>query len=207
MPAEGDQEFLDLYARELAYLRERGAEFSAAYPKVASRLGISGIHGSDPHVERLLESFAFLTARIQRGIEADFPEITTSLLGVLYPQYQSPVPAMAIASFESDKTLTSGHTVPRHTRVFAEASGGEACWFRTTSPVTVWPIEIGAASFVAPELIDIPTSMSGVAAALRIQIDSAGPKLSELGIRTLRVYLNGSGITIARLYEYLFTRD
>ncbi len=207
MPAEGDQDFLDLYARELAYLRERGAEFSAAYPKVAARLGISGHHGSDPHVERLLESFAFLTARIQRNIEGDFPELTNALLGVLYPQYGSPVPAMAIANFAADQKLTSGHTIPKHTPLFAEASGGVACWFRTCAPVTLWPIQISAAAFVAPELLDIPTSLNGVAAALRIQIESGGPKLSELGIRSLRLFLNGSGITIARLYEYLFTRD
>ena len=168
MPAEGDQDFLDLYARELAYLRERGAEFSASYPKVAARLGISGHHGSDPHVERLLESFAFLTARIQRNVEADFPELTNALLGVLYPQYGSPVPAMAIASFAADMKITSGHTIAKHTPLFAEASGGVACWFRTCAPVTLWPIQISAAAFVAPELLDIPTSMSGVAAALRM---------------------------------------
>ena len=36
-----DSKLLDYYNRELAYLRELGAEFAARYPKVAGRLGMS----------------------------------------------------------------------------------------------------------------------------------------------------------------------
>src|SRR5690606_5867693 len=55
---------LDYYNKELAYLREMGAEFAAGYPKVAARLGMNGTEVADPYVERLLEGTAFLTARI-----------------------------------------------------------------------------------------------------------------------------------------------
>ncbi len=55
---------LALYNQELAYVREMGAEFARQYPKVAGRLGMHGTEVADPYVERLLEGFSFLAARI-----------------------------------------------------------------------------------------------------------------------------------------------
>ena len=59
------EELLEYYRRELTYLRRRGADFAERYPKVAGRLEIGLDECPDPHVERLLEAFAFLTARLQ----------------------------------------------------------------------------------------------------------------------------------------------
>ncbi|EYF02868.1 type VI secretion system baseplate subunit TssF [Chondromyces apiculatus] len=205
--AHNDAELLDLYARELAYLRERGAEFSAAYPKIAPRLGLEGRHCSDPHVERLLESFAFLTARLQHRLDSDLPELTTALLGVLYPPLQSPVPSMAIAAFDvkpKDSKLTSGLVIERHTPLFAEARGGPTCRFRTCYPVTLWPIAVESAGFTAPEKLDLPSGASGVMAALQLQLRSGGPPLRALGPTRLRFYLNAGGMVGYRLYELLF---
>src|SRR5205809_901704 len=81
-----DQEdFLRYYHGELTYLRRMGAIFAERYPKLAGRLELSPHDCADPHIERLLESFAFLTARIQRRLDGEFPEFTSALLGVLYP--------------------------------------------------------------------------------------------------------------------------
>ena len=57
------EELLPYYERELAALRGLAAEFAERYPKVARRLQIARDHCEDPHVERLIESFAFLAAR------------------------------------------------------------------------------------------------------------------------------------------------
>ena len=73
-------DLVDYYRRELSYLRESGDDFSKRYPKVANRLSFSGIESKDPHTERLLESFAFLTARIQREIDREFPSTTNAIL-------------------------------------------------------------------------------------------------------------------------------
>jgi type VI secretion system protein ImpG len=93
------QEFLRSYLDELAYLRRMGKEFAHLYPKVASRLELANGVSSDPHVERLIESFAFLTARLQRRLDSELPEISASLLGILYPNLINPVPPLAIARF------------------------------------------------------------------------------------------------------------
>src|SRR5215212_1929146 len=100
MAARGSPEFLDYFARELHYLRESGAEFAKTHPKIAARLSIAGQNCGDPHVERLIESFAYLTAKLQHHIDSELPELTAALLGVLYPQYSSPIPSMAIASVQ-----------------------------------------------------------------------------------------------------------
>ena len=98
--ADFNAEMLDHYQRELSYLRHSGAAFAQRYPKVANRLQLSGDESPDPHVERLLESFAFLTARLQQNVENDFPEITTALLGVLFPQFTTPIPAMTVDKYD-----------------------------------------------------------------------------------------------------------
>jgi type VI secretion system protein ImpG len=77
--------FFEYYQRELDYLRNSGAHFARQFPKIAKRLDIGGLESADPHIERLIESFAYLTARLQRTIDDDFPQITSALLGVLYP--------------------------------------------------------------------------------------------------------------------------
>jgi type VI secretion system protein ImpG len=59
-----DPRLLEYYNRELQFVREMGAEFAASYPRIASRLGMDGLECADPYVERLLEGFAFLTARV-----------------------------------------------------------------------------------------------------------------------------------------------
>src|SRR3954469_12645724 len=92
-------ELLTYYNGELAFLRELGAEFAARYPKVAARLLLEADKCEDPHVERILEGVAFLTARIRRKIDDEFPEITDALLGILYPHFQRPLPSMSIVQF------------------------------------------------------------------------------------------------------------
>src|SRR2546423_14700266 len=95
-----DIRLLRHYNRELQRLREMGAEFAAEFPKIAARLRIDDLEVSDPYVERLLEGFAFLAARVQLRLDAEFPRFTQRLLDILYPQFMAPVPSMLIAPVE-----------------------------------------------------------------------------------------------------------
>src|SRR5689334_19366715 len=80
------------YDRELGYIRKLAGEFAEQHPKIAGRLRLSGEATDDPHVERLLQGFAFIAARIHRKLDDDFPELTQGLLEVLYPHYLAPIP-------------------------------------------------------------------------------------------------------------------
>ena len=55
----------------------------ARYPKVASRLQLEPTKCEDPHVERLLEGFAFLAARVHHRLDDDLPEVSEAMLDVL----------------------------------------------------------------------------------------------------------------------------
>src|ERR1700677_5388453 len=90
------------YERELTYMRQLGAQFAEKYPKIASRLVLEPTKCDDPHVERLLEAFAFLAARVHLKIDDEFSEITQAMLTVVYPQLVRPIPSMSIAQVQLD---------------------------------------------------------------------------------------------------------
>src|SRR6202142_1772104 len=95
-------ELLLYYERELDYLRKMALQFAEKHPKVASRLVLEPTRCEDPHVERLLEAFAFLSARVHLKIDDEFPEITEALLSVVYPHYIRPIPSSTIVQFYLD---------------------------------------------------------------------------------------------------------
>lgn len=84
------------FAEELRYLRELGREFAEDNPQLAQFLGDQA---GDPDVERLLEGFAFLTAKLGMKIDDDLPELTHPLLQMLWPNYLRPLPSATIIRF------------------------------------------------------------------------------------------------------------
>src|SRR5262245_15410148 len=113
-----DQRLLSYYNRELQYIRELGGEFAKQFPKIAGRLGLDAFECADPYVERLLEGFAFLAARVHLKLDSEFPRFTEHLLEMVYPHYLCPTPSMAVVQFQPNPkqgTLTDGFVVPRQT--------------------------------------------------------------------------------------------
>ena len=112
-----DPRLLQHYNLELQHLRETGAEFAQQFPKIAARLGMHGLEVADPYVERLLEGVAFLAARVQLKLDAEFPRFTQALLEIVYPHYLAPTPSMlrraAQARSATIPNLGGGPTVPR----------------------------------------------------------------------------------------------
>ncbi len=128
-----DPQLLDYYNRELVYLRELASEFASQHPKVAKRLGMHGHEVADPYVERLIEAFCFLSARTQIKLDAEFPRFTQRLLEVIYPNYVTPTPAMAVAQFhpsEKQGDFARGVIVPRGTTLKARIPDGETTAYR-----------------------------------------------------------------------------
>jgi type VI secretion system protein ImpG len=202
-----EQQLLEYYKRELTYLRKMGASFGARYPKIAGRLEV-GLHPSpDPHIERLIESFAFLTARIQYDIESEFPRLATALLGVLYPQFTQPIPSMSVAQFEVDPSqgkMTTGHLIPRHTPLSAPTLQGHLCRFRTAYDVVLWPLGVTYAGFEATDRYDFLDRRPGVALVLRLRLACLTGSMKELALDRARFHLAGERILVNALYELLF---
>lgn len=190
-----------------------GAEFAKQFPKIAGRLG--GLDEfqpcRDPFVERLLEGFAFLTARVQRKLDAEFPRFTQSLLETVYPHHLAPTASMCIVQFQPDfdeSGLADGFVVPNGTSIYSILGKGEQtrCEYRTAHEVTLWPVRVNQADYYTRELASIGVpELSGTAAGVRIRLQStAGLKFSDLKMNSLAFYLTGVGETAMRLYEQFF---
>ena len=211
-----DPRLLRHYNTELAHLREMGAEFAQQFPKIAARLGMSGIEVADPYVERLLEGSAFLAARVQLKLEEEFPRFTQRLTQAVLPQAVCPTPSMLIARLTPDlgnPNLAAGFTVPRHTAMSANQTFGEAtaCEFRTSADLTLWPIELAEASYLA-RVSDLPlTTLPGTRAiagrvrgALRLRLSTPeGLSFNALDLDTLRLYFAGGDEIAYKLFEFV----
>ncbi|NRB57289.1 MAG: type VI secretion system baseplate subunit TssF, partial [Salinicola sp.] len=146
-------DLLPYYEKELSHLRFLGQEFAQRYPKIASRLLLEGDYCEDPHAERMIESFAFLSARVHKKLDDDFPEIVEAFLDVLYPHYLRPTPALSIVEFDpgAKTSLTGAYHLPRHTALHSRPVEDSFCRFRTCYPVDVWPVAVSGAELTRLE--------------------------------------------------------
>lgn len=207
-----DPRLLRLYESELAFLREMGGEFAREFPKIAARLDLASLEVADPYVERLLEGFAFLTARIQLKLESEFPTFTQSLLQMVYPHYFAPTPSMAVVRFEPDAALrgmAQGIRLPRGTelRSLLGTEDQTNCDFRTAHDVQLLPIELAEAEYIGSPAALAAFGLGeqrGVKAAIRLQLrTTSGAPFTKVALRNLTFFLGGPDGTRARLYEQL----
>lgn len=196
------------YERELIFIRQLAQDFARQYPAAAGRLLLEPNRSIDPHVERMIEAFSLLAARIHHKLDDEFPELTSALLDVLYPHYLAPVPSMAIVQFQLDAArgdLPDGFRIEKGSRLHTSRVGNLACKYRTGYPLTLWPIEL---KFARLQAAPFPAGFQPpprTAAALRLQFECVSQmKFSDLSLDTLRLYLDGEAQVVAHLYELLF---
>jgi type VI secretion system protein ImpG len=207
-----DPRLLRLYEGELAFIRDMGSEFAAEFPKIASRLNLSSLEVADPYVERLLEGFAFLTARIQLKLESEFPTFTQSLLQMVYPHYLAPTPSMAVVKFQPDtglRAMPQGVRLPAGTelRSLLGTEDQTNCEFRTGHAVHLLPIELAEAEYIgspaAVAALGLPEQRA-VKAAIRLKLKVTGEfPFAKLALDKLALFLGGPEGSRARLYEQL----
>jgi type VI secretion system protein ImpG len=203
---------LRYYSQELQHLREMGGEFAVQYPKIAGRLGLEGFECADPYVERLLEGFAFMAARVQMKIDAEFPRFTQHLSEIVYPHFLAPTPSMAIVQLQPDlgnPALDAGYRVARGApmRSVLGKDDATACEYRTAHELTLWPIELVEAKFftnggtIAGVEARVPAH---VKAGLRLRLRTTnGAPFRKLGLDRLTLHLRGSDDMPGQIYEKL----
>jgi type VI secretion system protein ImpG len=176
---------------------------------------MQGIEVADPYVERLIESFCFMSARMRIKLDAEFPRLTQRLLEVIYPNYISPTPSIAVAQLHPNigqGNFSHGFKVERDTPFFGRLPQGEAtaCQFRTTQDVTMWPLEIISAKLTgAPP--DIPSTERYLPAhvqvhgSLRLRLRTRGKDTFRnlQGLDRLSIYLPGQEQIASHLFELL----
>lgn len=201
--------FLRYYSQELQHLREMGGEFAQDYPKIAGRLGLDGFECADPYVERLLEGFSFLAARVQMKLDAEFPRFTNHLSELVYPHFLAPTPSMAVVQLQPDlqnPALQKGFVLPRGSamRSVLGKDDNTACEYRSAHELTLWPIELMEARFLtiggAQAGLKLPP---GVKAGIRLRLRTSAPAFRDLPLERLSLHLRGADAIPSRIHEML----
>jgi type VI secretion system protein ImpG len=209
-----DPKLLDLYEQELAFVRDMGGEFAKEFPKIAARLDLGSTEVADPYVERMLEGFAFLTARIQLKMQAEFPTFTQSLLQMVYPHYLGPTPSMAVVKITPDQAGISGTPqgveLPAglELRSLLGTEDQTNCEFRTAHAVRLLPIDVAEADYIASPAavaaLGLPEEPRAKAAIrLRLKTMSNDMPIGKLTLDKLSFFLGGPENARLRLYEQL----
>jgi len=202
-------ELLPYYERELALLRQSVHAFATRYPRIAARLSMLDGHVEDPHVDRLLQTFALLGARISAKLDDDYPEFTEALLDTLDPEQLLPFPSCSIVQFEAGSAvsqLTETVTVPRGTEL--ENRMG-TCRFRTAYEVALSPVAISEVRFtpIAAAAIraSIPPNTTAIISITFTSLTDADA-FRAAAPATLRVHLHGDTLLVAALNDALLLR-
>lgn len=125
--------FSRYYQSELAFLRDAGRELGERHPGLADSLTQPG---RDPDVERLLEGFAFLAARIRERTDAAAPELLEPLAEMVAPHTLRGAPAATIVELEARPgALRARHTIPAGAMFGSRAVDGASCPFQTRAPI------------------------------------------------------------------------
>jgi type VI secretion system protein ImpG len=178
---------------ELAYLKEAGSEFAKYHPKLTNFLSEGTF---DPDVERLLEGFAFLTGRVREKIDDELPELTQSLISLLWPHYMRSVPSMCISELTPHSgSVTEKTIVNRGAEMASEQVEGTQCLFRTCYDVALYPLSI--------QQIEQNNSRTNSSVHVTLAANN-GLELSRIKLDTLRFHLNGEQHITRSLYLWLF---
>jgi type VI secretion system protein ImpG len=197
-----DDRLLNYYERELTFVREMGAEFAAKYPKIAGRLLLEPDKCEDPHTERMIEAFAFISGRIHKKIDDDFPEITESILSITYPHYNNPIPSMTMLRFDPiENSITEkGFEIEEGIPLFSKPVKGVPCRFSLCQPVSIWPVKVQSAVLDDPG----PTVKEAVQTIV-IELESFNDiDFEKIPCKHLRFFLNGPHQHVFNLYELIF---
>lgn len=166
---------------ELDHLRRAGDEFAREYPQLTKYLSS---RSTDPDVERLLEGFAFLTSRLREKIDDQLPEVTQSLLMLLWPNFLRPIPSMCIMEYAPiPGAITEVQRVPAGSEVLSVPVDGTICRFRLSSDLEVAPLRIDG----------VRHELSRAASVVTISLSTLTEEpIRNIGLKRLRLHLAGA---------------
>ncbi|WP_255990975.1 type VI secretion system baseplate subunit TssF [Chitinolyticbacter albus] len=201
----------DYFLRELHALRDDAAEFAQGYPQAAQALMLSRGPSKDPHVELLMQSFAFLSGRLHYQMEVGQATLPNTLLHFLYPHLEAPVPSMLVgeievmadgADFAKPVALAGGRSL------YANASNdlGQklACRFRSCGATPLTPLKVTEVKPTPTDEFDFLKHQGNTRSVLRVKLEHLGTeRMQDLALGSLRFYINTESKNAWRLYDAL----
>jgi type VI secretion system protein ImpG len=178
------------YLDELSYLRDLGDEFARENPSLAPFISRQS---NDPDVERLLEAFAFLSGRLRQKLDDEFPELSHSLIQVLWPHYLRPMPACSIVEYAvAGRSLI----VPKGIELHSRPIDGTRCTFRSAYATEVRPLVVSHAEI---------ENRGGGSVLHLVFRTTAGQTSDRLNFDRLRLHLSAERepLVARTLYQWL----
>lgn len=181
------------YERELAWFDEAGKAFARRYPRVAGRLAGGAELLADPHVERLIQAFALLGARLHRRLDLEMPRIAEALLELLHPAALRPFPCCGLARFAAERSLaqmSSARCVPRGTLLHSAPVQGVSCRFTSAYDVWLAPLRVAEAGLRPAGAVAAAGSRPAAWFSVQLQLLSAATRWATLGLPALRLFVD-----------------
>lgn len=201
------EQLLPYYEKQLQEFGQQSREFAQKYPKIAQRLSLNQEQIDDPHIERLIQAFSLIAARIDKKLEDSYDVFTHSLFEVMFPQYLRHFPACTVVSFEDInklKQLTVAHVIPQKTALKSRSFKGVQCEFNTTNEVRLLPISLTQLEFQTSPSIHMHLNQNATL-SLKFEIFNEAQKwiLDE----KLPIYLDAISNFPLQVLDSIFRKD
>ncbi|ENX07495.1 type VI secretion system baseplate subunit TssF [Acinetobacter courvalinii] len=201
------EQLLPYYEKQLQEFGQQSREFAQKYPKIAQRLSLNQEQIDDPHIERLIQAFSLIAARIDKKLEDSYDVFTHSLFEVMFPQYLRHFPACTVVSFEDInklKQLTAAHVIPQKTALKSRSFKGVQCEFNTTNEVRLLPISLTQLEFQTSPSIHMHLNQNATL-SLKFEIFNEAQKwiLDE----KLPIYLDAISNFPLQVLDSIFRKD
>lgn len=195
---------LSYFEQEIRFIREEAIRFAEHHPGAAQALGINKNSIDDPQIMYLIESVALLNGRLQQRLDASFPELTDSLIQLLFPHYLRTIPSFTQLDFIVSEEATAVHFIPAGTEFDIIGEQGEELVFRSTEDVELLPLRIDDISVVyAP--FSRPPGAENARAIIEISISAVDETMDllSLSFKHIKLHLKGEVNYALRLYDVL----
>lgn len=195
---------LSYFEQEMRFIRDEAARFAEHHPGAARSLGLSKNSIDDPQIVQLIESVALLNGRLQQRLDDSFPELTDSLIQLLFPHFLRTTPSYTLLEFIVADDASAVHSIPAGTEFDIQGEQDEKLVFRSTEDVALLPLRIDDVSVVyAP--FTRPAGVNHAQAIIEISFCTVDEtiNLSSLQIECLKLHLKGETNYALRLYDVL----
>ena len=194
------------FEQELRFVRNEATQFAERHPGTAHALGICKDSIDDPQIARLIESVALMNGRLQQRLDESYPELTESLVNLLFPHYLRPVPSYCMLDFSIFEEANAKHRIPKGIEFDVVSESGEPVVFRTSEDIALLPIKVAAVDVLfAPFELTKPANAENAKAMLELTIEATDSsiELRDLDIEQLKLHLKGESHFALRLYDLL----
>ncbi|WP_419819812.1 type VI secretion system baseplate subunit TssF [Acinetobacter sp.] len=201
------EELLPYYEKQLQEFGQQSRAFADKYPKIAQRLSLNQEQIDDPHIERLIQAFSLIAARIDKKLADSYDIFTRSLFEVMFPQYLRHFPACSVVSFEDlnkQKQLTDVHIIPKGTTLKSRSFKGVQCEFNTSAEVKLLPIQLESLSFQTNPSAHIHLNQN---ATLNLKFELLNPAKNWLKNEKLPIYLDAISNFPLQVLDHIFHKE